>query len=152
MYKRILIPLDGSKLAEGVLPHAKFLARSLQLRVELMHINDPETAAPSAYAIPGSDYLKEVAATFPASLTVNCCIENGRAAEVIVDTASRDTSTLITRRPMDVPVLSAGYSEVWHKKCCRPRSILCCSFARTNKLVPTGETPVAIKYPIVGSV
>lgn len=96
MYKRILIPLDGSKLAEGVLPHAKFLARSLQLRVELMHINDPETAAPSAYAIPGSDYLKEVAATFPASLTVDCCIENGRAAQVIVDTASRDTSTLIT--------------------------------------------------------
>ncbi|MCB9112401.1 MAG: universal stress protein [Anaerolineales bacterium] len=28
MYKRILVPLDGSKVAEGVLPHAKSLAYS----------------------------------------------------------------------------------------------------------------------------
>jgi nucleotide-binding universal stress UspA family protein len=28
MYRRILVPLDGSKLAEGVLPHAKSLAYS----------------------------------------------------------------------------------------------------------------------------
>ena len=96
MYKRILVPLDGSKLAEGVLPYAKFLAGSLQLPVTLMHVNDLETAVPPAYAIQGADYLKELAATFPASLTVNCSLENGRAAEVIVDSASRDTSTLIT--------------------------------------------------------
>jgi nucleotide-binding universal stress UspA family protein len=61
-----------------------------------MHVNDLETAVPPAYAIQGADYLKELAATFPASLTVNCSLENGRAAEVIVDSASRDTSTLIT--------------------------------------------------------
>ena len=61
-----------------------------------MHVNDPETAAPSAYAMQGADYLKAVAATFPTSLTVNCSVENGRAAEVIVDSASRDPSTLIT--------------------------------------------------------
>ena len=61
-----------------------------------MHVNDPETAAPSAYAMQGADYLKEVAATLPTSLTVNCSLENGRAAEVIVDSASRDTRTLIT--------------------------------------------------------
>ena len=96
MYKRILVPLDGSKLAEGVLRYAKFLAGSLQLPVTLMHVNDLETAVPPAYAIQGADYLKEVAATFPTSLTVNWRIENGRAAEVIVDSASRDTGTLIT--------------------------------------------------------
>ncbi|WP_234943805.1 universal stress protein [Dehalococcoides mccartyi] len=28
MYKKILVPLDGSKVAEGVLPHAKALAFS----------------------------------------------------------------------------------------------------------------------------
>jgi nucleotide-binding universal stress UspA family protein len=96
MYDKILLPLDGSKLAEEVLPYAKFLAGSLQLPIHLMHVNDPETAAPSAYAVQGADYLKAVAATLPASLTVNCSVENGRAAEVIVDSASRDTSTLIT--------------------------------------------------------
>ncbi len=28
MYKKILVPLDGSKVAEGVLPHARALAYS----------------------------------------------------------------------------------------------------------------------------
>ena len=28
MYRKILVPLDGSKVAEGVLPHAKSLAYS----------------------------------------------------------------------------------------------------------------------------
>jgi nucleotide-binding universal stress UspA family protein len=92
MYKQILAPLDGSKLAEGVLPYAKFLASGLQLPVNLMHVNDPETA----YAIQGADYLRQVATTFPTSLTVNCYVENGRAAEVIVDSAANDTGTLIT--------------------------------------------------------
>ena len=96
MYNRILIPLDGSKLAEEVLPYAKFLARALQLPMDLLHANDPEIAAPSAHTVQGADYLKAVAATLPASLAVNCSVENGRAAEVIVDNASRDPSTLIT--------------------------------------------------------
>jgi len=96
MYTRILTPLDGSKLAERVLPYVKFLAGALQLPVNLMHVNDRETAVSAAYAMQGADYLKEVAAAFPASLTVNCCIENGRAAEVIVDSASRNAGTLIT--------------------------------------------------------
>jgi nucleotide-binding universal stress UspA family protein len=92
MYKKILIPLDGSKVAEAVLPYARFLATALQLPVDLMHINDPETVAPNMRA----DYLKEVADSFPRSLTVNCRIDNGRAAEVIVDSAARDAGTLIT--------------------------------------------------------
>ena len=96
MYKRILVPLDGSTLAEGVLPYVKFLAGSLQLPVGLLHVNDPDTAAPAAYAIQGADYLKQVAATFPASIIVNSSVENGRAAEVIVDSASKDPTTLIT--------------------------------------------------------
>ncbi len=29
MYRKILVPLDGSKTAEGVLPHAKALAYSM---------------------------------------------------------------------------------------------------------------------------
>jgi nucleotide-binding universal stress UspA family protein len=96
MYKRILVPLDGSKLAEEVLPYAKFLANALDLPMNLLHVNDPESAAPSSHTVQGTDYLKAVAATLPASLAVNCSVENGRAAEVIVDSASRDPNTLIT--------------------------------------------------------
>ena len=96
MYKQILVPLDGSKLAEGVLPYARLLASALKLPVDLLHVNDPETAAPGIRPIQGADYLKEVAASFATSLAVNGRVESGRAAEVIVDSASRDSGTLIT--------------------------------------------------------
>lgn len=96
MYNKILVPLDGSKVAETVLPYARFFATALQLPVDLMHINDPETVAPNIRPMHGADYLKEVAASFPSGLTVNCRVENGSAAEVIVDSASTDAGTLIT--------------------------------------------------------
>jgi nucleotide-binding universal stress UspA family protein len=62
------------------------------LPVDLIHVNDPE----SFPHLPRDDYLKEVAASFLSSLSVNYCVENGRAADVIVDRASGDAGTLIT--------------------------------------------------------
>lgn len=94
IYKRIFVPLDGSKLAEGVLPHVRLLAGALKLPVDLMHVNDPDTGH-FPHPTQGADYLKEVAAWFTTSLTVSRCVENGRAAEVIVDHASQDAGTLI---------------------------------------------------------
>jgi nucleotide-binding universal stress UspA family protein len=99
IYNKILVPLDGSKLAEGVLPHVRLLANALKLPVDLMHVNDPETVVPFPHPMQGDDYLKEVAASLPTSLTLNCRVENGRAAEVIVDRASGDAGTLITMAP-----------------------------------------------------
>ena len=96
MYKKILVPLDGSKLAEGVLPYARLLAVPLKLPVDLLYVNDPDTVAPAAYSISGSDYLKQVAALFSSGLAVNGRVESGRAAEVIVDSASQDRGILIT--------------------------------------------------------
>ena len=40
MHTKILIPLDGSKTAEKVLPYAHFLAGSLNLPVELLAVVD----------------------------------------------------------------------------------------------------------------
>jgi nucleotide-binding universal stress UspA family protein len=93
IYNNILVPLDGSKLAEGVLPYVRLLANALKLPVDLMHVNDPDTFL---HPMQGTDYLKEVAASFTTSLTVSCCVEDGRAPEVIVDRASRGPGTLIT--------------------------------------------------------
>jgi nucleotide-binding universal stress UspA family protein len=92
IYNKILVPLDGSKLAEGILPYVRLLASALNLPVDLIHVNDPE----SFPHLPRDDYLKEVAASFLSSLSVNYCVENGRAADVIVDRASGDAGTLIT--------------------------------------------------------
>ena len=41
MYKRILVPLDGSKLAEQVLPYVSLLARGLKSEVKLLQITEP---------------------------------------------------------------------------------------------------------------
>ena len=38
MYRRILVPLDGSPLAEGVLPHVQELARSIGAEVVLLRV------------------------------------------------------------------------------------------------------------------
>jgi nucleotide-binding universal stress UspA family protein len=38
MYKKILVPLDGSKLAEGILPHVEQLAKNYQSTVILMQV------------------------------------------------------------------------------------------------------------------
>ena len=38
MYKRIVVPLDGSKIAEAVLPHAQELAKALDAELVLLRV------------------------------------------------------------------------------------------------------------------
>ncbi|MDA1128141.1 MAG: universal stress protein [Chloroflexi bacterium] len=38
MYKKILVPLDGSELAEQVLPYVKILGQSAALSVQLLRV------------------------------------------------------------------------------------------------------------------
>jgi len=42
MYKKMLVPLDGSELSETVLPYAKELAGRLGLEAILLHVHSPE--------------------------------------------------------------------------------------------------------------
>ncbi|MBI2907666.1 MAG: universal stress protein [Chloroflexi bacterium] len=42
MYKKMLVPLDGSQLAEVVLPYATELVARLDLEATLLHVNTPE--------------------------------------------------------------------------------------------------------------
>jgi nucleotide-binding universal stress UspA family protein len=41
MYKKILVPLDGSKRAEAILPHVASMARPFQAMVLLLKIEEP---------------------------------------------------------------------------------------------------------------
>lgn len=69
MFQRLLVPLDGSRLAETVLPAAAFLATRLNASVVLIHVIEPD--APSAVhgqrhlhtAAEAEAYLRDVAAT-----------------------------------------------------------------------------------------
>ncbi len=56
MYRRLLLPLDGSQLAESILPLAVYLAKSLQAAVTLIHII--EKNAPQE--VHGSEHLRDV--------------------------------------------------------------------------------------------
>ncbi len=109
MFTRILIPLDGSKTAEKVLPYARFLAGSLTLPVELLAVVDIVEMATHMSAdrarhldtmiedsVRNSEqYLRGVAGTFP-GVNTKCTVEKGKAEQVIIETAAADKGTLIT--------------------------------------------------------
>jgi len=108
MYSKILIPLDGSKAAEKVLPFARILAATLKLPIELLAVVD--IAAATAHIVADKaryldtimaegenasrEYLDEIAATFP-GMHVSCKVERGRPADVIIERAEAEQGTLI---------------------------------------------------------
>lgn len=109
MYTKIVVPLDGSPLAEGILPYTRFLAKALGVPVELLHAVDPE--AISILVSPqfgryvdvveadmkqsAVDYLKPLKGSFPDPSKVECSVSIGKAAQVIIDRAAAQTGTLI---------------------------------------------------------
>jgi nucleotide-binding universal stress UspA family protein len=108
MYARMLIPLDGSKAAEQVLPYARFLAKGLTFPVELLEVVDPEPLALLSNSEQGryidtilaermqssKIYLEAIARSFEGT-HVKCFVEKGKAEEVVIEKAATDKSTLI---------------------------------------------------------
>ena len=95
MYRKILVPLDGSKLSVGVLPYVRWLAPALKVPVELLHVDDTARLAPYSPALAGGAFLQEVAASFPGVTAVKRTVEVGNSATVIINMASADPGTLI---------------------------------------------------------
>ena len=95
MYSKILVPLDGSKTAEAVLPYSKFLAETLHLPVQIVHAVDPKIVAPAGQSNREMEYLKGAAVAYLGSVSTDCVVKSGAPAEIIVDTASADAGALI---------------------------------------------------------
>ena len=109
MYTKILVPLDGSAVAEQVLPYVRTLAGGLKIPVELMGVVDVAQLDSHIAAEKGRyldtliedsvrcsrEYLEGVAQTFPGA-NVSFAVEKGGAAEVIIAKAGADNETLIT--------------------------------------------------------
>lgn len=94
MYTKILIPLDGSKLAESILPYARALAKDLGIPVDLLYVNDPNE--PTACApFMASEYLNSIVESFGGAIAVRSVVETGNTAATIVDGAAAEPEMLI---------------------------------------------------------
>ena len=108
MYAKILVPLDGSKTAENVVPLARSFARGFQIPVELLGVVDVAEMArhgpPSQASMIRSivddatrgfdDYLARVAKNFLVG-KVQCTVRKGNAADAIIELAASAKQTLI---------------------------------------------------------
>ncbi len=108
MYKKILVPLDGSKTAEGVLPHAKALAYSEKAELILINVvanpafefafSDPSIAAQTIAEEQelGSKYMAEVEERLKSEgYKVTILIKGGSAANTILKTAEEIGADII---------------------------------------------------------
>jgi len=92
MYSKILIPLDGSKFAEAVLPYARVLARQLSIPVDFLYVIDPKE--PPAFApFMANEYLTRIGASLGG--TVGSIVETGHTAATIVKVAAAQPEMLI---------------------------------------------------------
>ncbi|HEX7230088.1 MAG TPA: universal stress protein, partial [Candidatus Binatia bacterium] len=108
MYSRMLIPLDGSKVAEQVLPYARCLAKKLSLPVELFQAVDAEGLESLANPAQGryvdtllnekrtssAEYLEGVGRSFEA-VGLSSAVEIGKPQDLILDKAGADPQTLV---------------------------------------------------------
>jgi nucleotide-binding universal stress UspA family protein len=96
VYQKIVVPLDGSSLAEQILPYARFFAEGCAAPVELLRVNDPDVRPPFWPPLPDRDYLQQVSGRyFPSSLKVAQVEESGKPAGVILSRAKADPNSLI---------------------------------------------------------
>ncbi len=111
MYQKILVPLDGSALAECVLPHLEAIARGCQVRnivlarvVEPFHrptgdyVMDPELVKKfeTEHRLAAEAYLKNLASKNNyAGISVKTEVLYGMPAEVLAEYASRNQVDLI---------------------------------------------------------
>lgn len=104
MFEKLLVPLDGSALAEQAIPTASAIARITHASIELVMVEEPspfggDEIVPwrSIAATPDAEYLKTIAAELRsgASLPITVATLRGRAAEVIAARANEIGAGLI---------------------------------------------------------
>lgn len=110
MYKNILVPLDGSRRAEAILPHVESLALCLNTKVLLLVVEEPALMLERDEVIDMARYQKErekekkKTQTYLASLETRfrakgietqTLIGHGPVVKAIIDTARRENAELV---------------------------------------------------------
>ncbi len=91
MFNKIVVPLDGSEVAEQALPYVRSLAVGLKTPVELVRAYAGDTDN-WAKAI---DYVTKVAQGLEAFVPVTFTVREGHPVDVIVEVGGQHLSTLI---------------------------------------------------------
>jgi nucleotide-binding universal stress UspA family protein len=103
MFSKILVPLDGSKLAEGILPQVEWLAKIHNGEVTLLRVALVHTfpgADPTQHQVnvvrEAEDYLAKVEANMKSvGVKVNSVVRYGHDAQEILDHAKERDVDLI---------------------------------------------------------
>lgn len=110
MYKRILVPLDGSPRAESILPHVVGFATSLDAEVVLLRVFEPDFSLVDPYGHPPEfyealrekwqeeveSYLEMLRESLSGKgLRVRVLVEGEPVVQKIVDVAKREGADLI---------------------------------------------------------
>jgi len=140
MFKHLLVPLDGSPLAESALPVAAFLAEKISAKVTLLHVVEKD-APREVHGHPHLSNAEEAAAYlnrvsqrwFPKGVTVDCHVHTAETTNVAES-------------------INAHRSELGHDL------IVMCSHGRgralhlilgsmAQKIISMGPIPVLITHP-----
>jgi nucleotide-binding universal stress UspA family protein len=108
MYKVILIPLDGSKRAERILPHVEELARGGEAKLVFLRVVEPIPAlvGPHGTVIDlnvveqleeeATNYIYGVAGEFnERGFKAKACVEKGSVVGTIIGVAKREGADLV---------------------------------------------------------
>ena len=108
MYKRALVPLDGSALAESIIPFLLRIAGPLDMSIRLLRVLEPVSTAigdgirpslipdPEARTREAEEYLATTAASLQArGVQVSWEVRRGRPDEEIVQAARQGGADLI---------------------------------------------------------
>jgi nucleotide-binding universal stress UspA family protein len=92
MYRRIMVPLDGSDLAQSALPHALELCRALEATLLLFYVRDPRSGSVEA----ARRYLEFVRDQHAAAgVSIAILVGEGPVASAIIGAAEDERIDLI---------------------------------------------------------
>jgi nucleotide-binding universal stress UspA family protein len=92
MYKRVMVPLDGSELAQVALAHAVDMCRAFGATLVLLHVRDGRKGSPEA----SRRYLEFVRKRHAsAGIPIEVAVREGPVAEVIVRAADEERIDVI---------------------------------------------------------
>jgi nucleotide-binding universal stress UspA family protein len=108
MYKRALVPLDGSPMAESIIPFLTEIAGPLDMSITLLRVLEPITTVATDFGEPvvvddlrartrdAEEYLAPLAAMLRArGIDVSWCVRRGRPDAEILEAAREASADLI---------------------------------------------------------